>query len=103
MAQQGPDLAVALAMQARAEDLGANVLEQLGIGAGPDWAAACRMGRRLGVGRRAMAVDRSPREPPNPGDPGQTVGAARARRDGAAHRRSEAVPPTLRAKGRPPS
>src|SRR3954447_1301939 len=44
MPQAGADLAVALAMQARAEDLGANVLEQLGIGAGPDRAVACWTG-----------------------------------------------------------
>src|SRR4051812_35323981 len=98
MAQPGPDLAVALAMQTRAEDLGTNVLEQLGIRAGPDRAAARRCGRRLDAGRRAMAVDRSPREAPDPGDPGQAVGAARARRDGAAHRRD-----LRRPKGRPPS
>jgi hypothetical protein len=48
MAQPGPDLAVALAMQARAEDLGADVLDQRGIGAGPDRTSACRAGRRLG-------------------------------------------------------
>ena len=44
MAQPGPDLPVALAMQARAEDLGADVLEQRGIGAGADRASACRIG-----------------------------------------------------------
>src|SRR3982751_6895459 len=70
MAQAGPDLAVALAMQARAEDLGADMLEQLGIGAGPDRTAAHRAGWCRGSGRRAMAVDRGPREVPDPGDPG---------------------------------
>src|SRR3954466_254474 len=40
MAQPGPDLAVALAMQARAEDLGADVLEPRGIRAGTDRATA---------------------------------------------------------------
>src|SRR5918912_95364 len=70
MAQAGPDLAVALAMQARAEDLGADALEQLGIGAGPDRAAAGRTRRRLGSGRRAMAVHRGAAEAPDPGKPG---------------------------------
>src|ERR671929_1453994 len=98
MAQPGPDLAVALAMQARAEDLGANVLEQRGIGAGPDWTAPCRTGRRLGAGRRAVAVHRGAGEVPDPGDPGQAVGPARGRRDGLAHRLG-----LRRPKGRPPS
>jgi hypothetical protein len=44
MAQPGPDLAVALTMQARAEDLGADVLDQFGIGAGPDRTAPHRDG-----------------------------------------------------------
>src|SRR5690348_8998056 len=48
MAQPGPDLAVALAIQARAEDLGTDVLDQRGIGAGPDRTAACRAERRRG-------------------------------------------------------
>src|SRR3954470_5740778 len=51
MAQPGPDLAVALAMQARAEDLGADVLEQRGIRAGTYRAPACRTGRCRRVGR----------------------------------------------------
>src|SRR5215212_10135251 len=42
VAQPGPDLAVALAVQARAEDLRANVAQQLGIGAGADRASARR-------------------------------------------------------------
>ena len=36
MAQSSPDLPVPLAVQARAEDLGADVLDQRGIGAGAD-------------------------------------------------------------------
>src|SRR3954454_1486954 len=74
------------------------MLEQLGIGAGPDWATARRTGRRLGTGRRAMAVDRSPREAPDLGDPGQALGTTDGRRDSAAHRLD-----LRRAKGRPPS
>src|SRR4051794_40390167 len=56
MAQPGPDLAVALAGQARAEGLGADVLDQRGIGAGAARrAAAGRGGRGRGTGRRARA------------------------------------------------
>jgi hypothetical protein len=66
MAQPGPDLAVALAVQARAEDLGANVLQQRGIRAGTDRVPACRTGRCRRVGCRAVAVDRGAGEPPNP-------------------------------------
>src|ERR687886_2271553 len=98
IAQAGPDLAVALAMQARAEDLGADMLEQLGIGAGPDRTAAHRAGWCRGSGRRAMAVDRGAGEVPDPGDPGQAVGAAGGRGDGLAHRLG-----LRRTKGRPPS
>src|SRR3712207_2430026 len=71
MAQPSPDLAVALAMQARAEDLGADVPEQLGIGAGADRASAHRAGWCPDTGRRAPAVDRGAGEPPDAGDPGQ--------------------------------
>src|SRR3712207_65413 len=42
MAPPGPDLTVALAVEARAEDLGADVLGQLGIGAGADRTSAHR-------------------------------------------------------------
>src|SRR4051794_33903679 len=98
MAQPGPNLAVALAMQARAKDLGANVLEQHGITAGTYRAPAWRTGRCRGVGRRTMAVDCGTGEPPDPGDPGQAVGVARGRREGPAHRLD-----LRRAKGRPPS
>src|SRR4051794_15817616 len=98
MAQAGPDLAVALAMQARAEDLGADALEQLGIGAGPDRAAAGRTGRRFGAGRRAIAVHRGTGEMSDAGDPGQAVGPAGGRREDLAHRLD-----LRRAKGRPPS
>src|ERR671938_581552 len=58
VAQPGPDLAVALAVQARGQDLGADVPEQLGIGAGADRTSARRAGRRRGVVPRAMAVER---------------------------------------------
>ena len=86
MAQAGPDLAAALAMQARTEDLRPDVLGQLGIGAGPDRTSACWTGRCLGTGRPAVAVDRSAGEAPDAGDPGQAVGAARGRGGGLAHR-----------------
>ena len=66
MAQPGPYLAVALAMQARAEDLGADVLNQRGIGAGPDRTAACRVTAGSGR-RRAMAVDRGAGAAAKPG------------------------------------
>src|SRR5215213_2944240 len=46
VAQAGPDLAVALAVQARGEDLPADVPDQFGIGAGADRASARRTGRR---------------------------------------------------------
>src|SRR3954466_1961854 len=98
MAQPGPDLAVALAVQARAEDLGADVLEQRGVGAGPHRTAAGRAGRRRGTGRRATAVDRGTGEVPDAGDPSQAVAPTRDRRDGPAHRLN-----LRRAKGRPPS
>jgi len=55
-------------VQARAEDLGTDVLEQLGIGAGADRTSAQRAGWCGGRGRRAMAVDRGPGELPDPGD-----------------------------------
>src|SRR5919202_911685 len=97
IAQAGPDLAIALAMQARAEDLGADVLDQLGIGAGPDRAAAGRAGWCRGRRRRAMAVDRGAGEVPDAGDPGQAVGAAGGRGEDLAHRLG-----LRRAKGRPP-
>jgi hypothetical protein len=45
-------------MQARAEDLGADVLDQLGIGAGADRTSAHRAGWCRGSGRRPMVVDR---------------------------------------------
>src|SRR5829696_3067882 len=86
MAQSSPDLPVPLAVQARAEDLGADVLDQRGIGAGPDRAAACRAERRRSSGHGAMAVDRGAGAAPDPGDPGQAVDAASGRGDGLAHR-----------------
>src|SRR3954447_8818625 len=86
MAQPGPDLAVAFAVQARAEDMGADMLEQRGVGAGPHRTAAGRAGRRRGTGRRATAVDRGTGEVPNAGDPSQTIAPTRDRRDGPAHR-----------------
>jgi hypothetical protein len=70
MAQAGPDLTVTLAMQARAEDLGTDVLDQLDIGAGSDRTSACRTGRCRGTGRRAVAVDRGTGQAPDAGDPG---------------------------------
>src|SRR5918997_562485 len=75
MAQPGPDLPVALSMQARAEDPHADVLDQLGIGAGPDRTSAHRAGWCRGTGRRAMAVDRGAGEAPDAGPPRQAPGA----------------------------
>src|SRR3954454_15537891 len=50
MAQPGPDLPVAFAVQARAEDMGADMLEQLGVEAGPNRT------RRAGRGGAAALV-----------------------------------------------
>src|SRR3954463_1378815 len=74
------------------------MLEQLGVGAGPNRTAACRAGRRRGTGRRATAVDRGTGEVPDAGYPSQAVAPTRDRRDGPAHRLN-----LRRAKGRPPS
>src|SRR3712207_3987852 len=79
MAQPGPNLPVALAVQARAEDPRADALDQLGIGAGPDRTSARRTGRRRGIVHRAMAVGRGAGEAPDAGDPAEAVGAARGR------------------------
>jgi hypothetical protein len=107
VAQPGPDLAVALAVQARGQDLPADVQDQLGgVGAGADRATAGRAGRcrrigrrtmavdRIGrrtmavdrIGRRTMAVDRGAGEPPDAGDPGHAAAPAGDRGDGPAHR-----------------
>src|SRR4051812_44332878 len=98
MAQPGPGLAGALALPARPEDLGTDVSDQLGIGAGAHWTSAHQAGWCRGSGRRAMPVDRGPGQAPDAGDPGQAIGAARGRGDGPAHRFD-----LRRPKGRPPS
>src|SRR5215210_6339397 len=86
VAQAGPDLAVALAVQARGEDLPADVPDQFGIGAGADRASARRTGRRRGTVRRAMAVERGAGHAPDAGDPSEAIASAHGRGEGLAHR-----------------
>src|SRR5215211_4367360 len=96
-AQPGPDLAVALAVQAGGEDLGADVPDQLGVRARPDGTRA-RTGARRRSAAVPVAVDRGAGETPDAGDPGQAVAPAGGRRGRPAHRLG-----LRRAKGRPPS
>src|SRR5918912_1485239 len=77
VAQPGPDLAVALAVQARRQDLPADVREQLGIGAGADRTATCRDSGGRGTDGCTMAVDRGAGEAPDLGDLNHAVAPAR--------------------------
>src|SRR5918998_4726412 len=83
MAQPGPDLAVALAMERTGGEHGADRLDQRRIRHGSDRTRAPR--RRL-PWWDAVPVDGGAGGAPDPAYPGQAVGLAAAGRDGLAHR-----------------
>lgn len=82
MAQAHVDLAVALAVEWRAGDGGADDLGQVTVAGGPDGPGPTPLGGRLLV---TLGIDGGAGHAPDPADPRETVGMISGGRDGLTH------------------